>query len=330
MTYEEKLSIIIDAIQEARKRMGGANNLVKIFITKDNHLKDIYIHELNDILKHLEIESAIQVMKLPKELEPYSVSLIDEGSYFLLAIKGFDEWYGQFLIKEKSRVENLSDANFNEIYTVLTQIEDQLQFSQSGKFNFSFVSSNYDIDGYDSRDIDILENGYLKVFNYLKKANVINDFSHGAMSLDADISLNIGNFYEILKKAKKRKGNKKVITEIETEESLDFNKDIKVKYESKTGVLKINSQQVRLRKDSFRGKLIALLLENEKNMKKLWNWDEIMEKIQGIKDDEGLKDNKKKFYPACDGLQKFIAQKISINDLLIFDNTTVQINPKYI
>ena len=51
-------------------------------------------------------------MKLPIELEPYTVKLVDEGSYFLLAIKGFDDWYGQFLIKTlwKSSMTMLESA----------------------------------------------------------------------------------------------------------------------------------------------------------------------------------------------------------------------------
>jgi len=282
-------------------------------------------------LKHLEIENALQVMKLPDELELYTVKLVDEGSYFLLAIKGFDDWYGQFLIKEKSKVENLSEGNFNEIYRVLTQIEDQLQFSQSGMFSFNFIDSSYDLQGYEREDMENLVSAYLKVLNYLKNAKVLKDFSHSEMSFDADISLNIGYFYEILEKAKIRKGISKDKPEpklktgkVEKENSID------VFFDNKIGELKIMDKKVKLRKDSLRGKLIALLLENKQSKKKIWNWDEILEKIEGIKDDEGLKENKKKFYPACDGVAKFIAQKTGVNDLLLFDNSTVQINPKYI
>jgi len=48
------------------------------------------------------------------------------------------------------------------------------------------------------------------------------------------------------------------------------------------------------------------------------------------KDKAATKENKNKFYPACDGLTKHIASKIGVNDLLIFNKSTVQINPKYI
>jgi len=151
------------------------------------------------------------------------------------------------------------------------------------------------------------------------------------MSFDADISLNIGYFYEILEKAKIRKGVNENKSELKLKVSqVEKKNNINVYFDNKISELKIMDKKVRLRKDSLRGKLIALLLENTQSKKKLWSWDEIMEKIEGITEDAELKENKKKFYPACDGVAKFIAQKTGVNDLLIFDNTTVQINPKYI
>ena len=103
----------------------------------------------------------------------------------------------------------------------------------------------------------------------------------------------------------------------------------KLSYEPQKGILVIEGKQVKLNKESFRAKILELLLKDDKNKKKEWSWDEVIEEIEDTKDAELTKENKDKFYPACDGLQKHIALKIGINDLLIFNKSTVQINPKY-
>lgn len=103
-----------------------------------------------------------------------------------------------------------------------------------------------------------------------------------------------------------------------------------VSYNTQRGELDIEGKKVRLNKDSFRAKLLELLLKDDKSRKKEWSWNEVIEEIEETKGKEATKENKKKFYPACDGLSKFIAQKTGINDLLIFNKSTVQVNPKYL
>ena len=60
------------------------------------------------------------------------------------------------------------------------------------------------------------------------------------------------------------------------------------------------------------------------------SWDEVIEEIEDTKGKEATTENKKKFYPACDGLAKHIASKTGVNDLLTFTKSTVQINSKYL
>lgn len=100
-----------------------------------------------------------------------------------------------------------------------------------------------------------------------------------------------------------------------------------ISFNSKTGELNVNGKSVLLRRNTFRSDLVALMISNKK---KVWEWEEIVGKIEDVSDDDVLKDSKKKFYPACDGLQKLIAQKTGISDFLIFNKSTVQINPKYL
>ena len=95
-------------------------------------------------------------------------------------------------------------------------------------------------------------------------------------------------------------------------------------FDNRTGELNIHGKVIKIRRNTFRSDLIALVLQKKM---KTWSWDEVVEKIQGTSDKDLLKENKSKFYSACDGLQKSIAQKTSINDFLIFNTNTVRINP---
>ena len=112
----------------------------------------------------------------------------------------------------------------------------------------------------------------------------------------------------------------------------ELNKEVELLAERLSWIMEmsVESKKVKFKKESFRAKLLELLLKDDKSRKKEWSWDEVIEEIEDTKDKEATTENKKKFYPACDGLSKFIAQKIGVNDLLIFNKSTVQINPKYL
>lgn len=101
-------------------------------------------------------------------------------------------------------------------------------------------------------------------------------------------------------------------------------------FDNRTGLLNIGSKTAKFRSHTFKSNLVELLLKNKANRKRVWSWDEIIEQIQGINNQEELIKNKKKFYPACEGLQTSIAQQTGTNDFLIFDSTTVHISSKYI
>lgn len=105
-----------------------------------------------------------------------------------------------------------------------------------------------------------------------------------------------------------------------------------ISYNTALSELTIGSNHVAFRKDSFRSNLIELLFKSKTSQLKEWSWDEVIAKVEGIAEDDNktLASNRKKFYPACDGLAKAIASKTGINDLLIFSKTTVRVNPKYI
>jgi hypothetical protein len=98
-------------------------------------------------------------------------------------------------------------------------------------------------------------------------------------------------------------------------------------FDDKTGKLTINSKTITLRRSTFKSGLVIALLSNKK---KDWSWEEILGEIEHLEGEKVPLEFKEKFYPACDGLQKSISQKIGLNDFLIFTTSTVRINPKYL
>lgn len=82
----------------------------------------------------------------------------------------------------------------------------------------------------------------------------------------------------------------------------------------------------------FRAELLKTLFKNDKSKKKKWFMDEIFNKLEGdVSRQLGVFEGfSKKVYSACDGINKQVAVNIAINDLLLFDKFSVQINPNYI
>lgn len=330
MTYEEKLEIVVQAIKEA-KQFSRKDCLSKLYFGLGNGLSRVGLDMAYDIL--LQLQDDEKIIKVPQNKSSLGTfdqtADIKSGSknYFRIDILDtFDDWYTNFKLKQKSKIENLSETNFNNVYHVLTLLEDHLQLSQSGKFSFSFVNSVHEIEGYDSEDVDDLINGYTQTLEYLKKIGIVKDYSHGAMSLDAEVTLDIPNYLEAMETANKVR---QVRLQSGQPQAEPPEEKMQVSYDPQKGLLYVGNKKVKLNKESFRAKILELLLKDDKSKTKEWSWDEVIEEIEDTKDADLTKENKDKFYPACDGLQKHIALKIGINDLLIFNKSTVQINPKY-
>ena len=328
MTYDEKFSLIINNLLEARE-MAREGYYCKLFLSEEplSKIGAEIIHEF--LLKLQDDEKIIIIKGIPTSLKAVTAiqpsEMLSPNSYFLIDYTdSFDGWISNFQIKEKGKIENLSEANFKEIYPVLAQLDDEMQISQSDKFYLGFISSIHDIKGFESEDIDELANGYLRVLDYLKKIGVLKDYTHGTMSLDAEVSLNVPIFLGVWERAKKINQSRNISTPAVQKEK------VLAGYDSKRGLLTLGTHSIKLKRDSFRAKLIEILLKDGKSRQKEWSWDEIIETIEDTKGKEATKESKDKFYPACDGLSKFIAQKTGINDLLIYNKSTVQINSKYI
>lgn len=104
-------------------------------------------------------------------------------------------------------------------------------------------------------------------------------------------------------------------------------KKYKWEYDPNNAVFTVNSKKVNLRKESFRAKMLELITKNQKNIKKIWYWDEIAEKIEKLKDEEKLKN---KIYETGRDINEIIASKTGITNFLIVKTQTIQINPVYL
>lgn len=335
MTYEEKLQKIVSKLKDEREltRIGHKTTVT----LNDKSFSKVRISDICKILLKLQDDEKVLTIREAYRLDIFDAHKIacnsnyDEAEVVVAELNdGFDHWYANYQIKQKGKIENLSQSNFEEIYSLLVQIEDQLQLSQSGSFHLHFVNSIHDVEGYGFEDIDDLTNNYAERLNYLQKIGVVKEHSQGVRSLGADITLDVTRYLEIKEIAERVKQTIDEASGASQKETVQTDNKVLLHYDPDKGLLNLNGQIVKLNKDSFRAKLLELLLQDDKNRKKEWSWDEVIEKVQGTDDLDTLKENKKKFYPACDGVSKFIALKIGVNDLLIYTKSTVKINSKYL
>lgn len=344
MTYEEKLNLVARAIEEARK-YASKNNPAKLHLTADNGLKGLNPHEIHDILLKLQNdEKCVVVTNIPSNLKTDWEAYLNKLDYFLIDIPAtFDGWYEQYLLKQKSKPENLDWLNLVKVLNVCIAINEQLQIRRGTKvfislFPYPNLGGFPDLFPFDSQGTRQKYQEYRREGSYyLLKQGVVSEVKqHDEMMGygNLEIKVNLIDFEDLYKKVwneyeqrnlnkPKKVGEKSIVDNIKIDPK-------NVDYNPQKGELTIEDKKVKFKKDSFRAKLLELLLKDDKNRKKEWSWDEVIEAIEDTKDADLTKEKKKKFYPACDGLSKHIASKISVNDLLIFNKSTVQINPKYL
>ena len=355
MTYEEKVDLILQAIYEAQK-YSRQGQRPKLHLTSDNGLKDVNINEIYDILCKIRDEEKVIDIKSPSA---EVINKIQKGwdynrDYFVLDIPDhFLIWYETRIIENLGRLESIDWINLLKIYDIAIDLNQQLQISgtntvhipslpQMVKFPHLFpqddIGTRRTYQDYRIQGVDFLnKRGVVKEYKYIDTM----DGGYGEIKVVVDIIqfkdffIKIGNEYqrrnEKLDKLKKtRKEDTKKEENLEKINPQITSAPINIAYDKKSGILTIQDKKVKFNKDSFRAKLLETVLKDTKSLKKEWSWDEIIEEIESVTSPDSLNEHKKKFYPACDGIAKFIAQKTGINDLLIFNKSTVQINPKYI
>lgn len=346
MTYEEKLEIVVQAIKEA-KQFTRKDCLSKLYFGLGNGLSRVGLDMAYDIL--LQLQDDEKIIKVDKKVTSQGtfdqkVDIISGSkNYFQIDILDtFDEWYENHLLKHKTSVSNIDYINMLRIYDVVLDINEQIQLTNKTVVTIHLLPSLIRFSALFPADTIGMRDKYCETrwdsLKYLQEQGIIQEFKHNSAfhRWDTNVTVTLvsltkfDDFHRAIQ-SEYVKRNK----EADEKEKLAIDKSTtpimpaKVSYDPKKGVLVVEGKKVKLNKDSFRAKILELLLKDEKSKKKEWSWDEVIEAIEDTKDAELTKENKDKFYPACDGLSKHIALKIGINDLLIFNKSTVQINPKY-
>lgn len=343
MTYEEKFDIVVRAIKEAVKMTPSGYN-TKLKITYENKLQDLDLDDISSILYKLNDQEIIKMIstanaKFLTGLDPWS----EEQNYYALdVLDTFESWYENYLLEQKTSLQNLDYINLLRIYDVVLNINEQIQVANKTTVQFPLLPSLIRFQILFPADTIGFREEYcdnrLNSLKYLKDKGFIDEYTHNRDGWDTTVTVSLrlsrfDDFYKTIRDeyVKQNKSDGKTEKSRTAPLKIDSKKIFtKVNYDPRKGEVDIEGKKVKFKKDSFRAKLLELLLKDDKNSKKEWSWDEIIEKVEDTKDENSTKENKKKFYPACDGLSKFIAQKTGINDLLIFNKSTVQINPQYL
>ena len=346
MTYEEKLDLLINELAEAKKRT-RIGQPAKIFVTKQSELvKKIIPQEIHELLLQLQDDEKILTIKeIPTDLKTGWEVNLEKIDYFLVDILDvFDDWYESYLMKQKTGLESIDYINMLRIYDVVLDINEQIQLTNKTTISIHLLPSLVRFSALFPADTIGMRDKYCETrwdsLKYLKEKGFIDEFKHNSAFHRWDtivtVTLKLSKFDEFYRKikdeyVKRNKTDRKEEKPKTNNLKIDTKKvAIKVTYDPQKGELDIEGKKVRLNKDSFRAKLLELLLKDDKSRKKEWSWDEVIEAIEDTKDEELTKENKNKFYPACDGLSKHIASKTGVNDLLAFTKSTVQINSKYL
>jgi len=344
MTYEEKFDIVIKAIHEARK-MTPKGCHTKLKVIQENRLKELDPDEISSILFKVQEHQIIKMVstahaKFLTGNEP----LLNEPDYYALEILDtFPEWYANYLMKQKSKPENLDWLNLLKVFDVCSDIDQQIQMTRNAtvtipSFPYPYIGRFLELFPYDSIGTrKSYQQHRWEGTQYLLKEGIALEANYDSDNVlgygNIVIRINLVKFDDFYKAIKAEFEKRKKSFDKAEEKPKTIDKTAvkpKATYNAQKGELDIEGKKVRFKKDSFRAKLLELLLKDDKSRKKEWSWDEVIEEIEETKGKEATKENKKKFYPACDGLSKFIAQKTGINDLLIFNKSTVQVNPKYL
>lgn len=353
MTYEEKLQKIVSRLKHERDLTRKDHKTKVIFDDSSFGFTDVRIRDICKILLKFQDDGIVKILNALQPIETVSTEQIinpsDNDDYeFVEEItvelgEEFDDWYEKYLLRQKSKPENLDWLNLLKVFDVCSDIDQQIQMTRNAtvtipSFPYPYIGRFLELFPYDSVGTrKSYQQHRWEGTQYLLKEGMALEADY-----DSDNVLGYGNiviridpvkfddFYKAIK-AEFEKRKKSFDKAEEKPKTIDKTTvKLKATYNAQKGELDIEGKKVKFKKDSFRAKLLELLLKDDKSRKKEWSWDEVIEEIEDTKGKEATTENKKKFYPACDGLAKHIASKTGVNDLLTFTKSTVQINSKYL
>lgn len=154
MTYGQKLDLIVNAVVEANKatRTGQPTTL---YLNSTNGLDELEREEIRNILLQLQDEGAFKLNPKTNRLLPIHQQPANPGYFLLDDIDNFDDWYAGYLLKQRSKPENLDWLNLLKILDVCNDIEQQLQMTRNNKvsvqsFPYPYLGRFLDLFPYDS------------------------------------------------------------------------------------------------------------------------------------------------------------------------------------
>ena len=123
ITYEEKLDLVVKAILDAKKAT-RKDQPTTLYLNGTNGLDRLDREEIRNVLLQLQDENALKVHPLNNRL----LSANQQPThYFSLDIPDFDSWYEGYLIKQRSKPDNLDWLNLLKVLDVCSDIDQQLQ-----------------------------------------------------------------------------------------------------------------------------------------------------------------------------------------------------------
>jgi len=128
MTYEQKLDLIVKAVIEARKatRKGQPTTL---YLNATSGLDQLELDETRGILLKLQDEKILKLHAETNRLLPLSQQPTDPSYLFVDILEGFDDWYENYLMQQKTGLESIDFINILKIYDVVLDINEQLQLA---------------------------------------------------------------------------------------------------------------------------------------------------------------------------------------------------------
>jgi len=333
----EKIWNLLQEIETKRGITSEADDISIMLIDPKAPVSQINTQadERRNILRKLENDDkAIKDVRLPEKINEYV--------YFKLGDKYadvYDYYEKEYETSAKTYQKGENLRKIQELYDKITKVDEQIELRRQA---FAKAQSNINDNPMYSEATRV---GQLAKLEQQAQTDISN-FINQKDTYIKEISLRKGDvlaqsptkqkYEEIIGEIRQNsksntdldKRYKDTIENIKAKKTTPDNK-IKVSFNSATRTLEIKNTNLKFKQDSFRAKLVSLLFKKKDKLDYEWSWDEVLEEIEGITDTDLLKENKKRFYPACDGLSKAIAQKSGVNDLLIYTKSTVKINPKY-
>jgi len=206
MPYEEKLDLIVKAVVEARKATRKGQPTI-LYINATNELDRLDREEIRNILLQLQDKTALKVNPKTNRLLPLSQQPANPNYFLLDILDGFDNWYENYLMGQKTDLENLDYINMLKIYDVVLDINEQIQLANKTtvtinllphlvRFSILFPTDSIGFrDKYCEARWDSLK--------YLREKGVIDDFKHNEglhrWQTTVSVSLKLSKFDDFYK-----------------------------------------------------------------------------------------------------------------------------------